>query len=159
MSSWLAGVGTALALLVGAQGVGALPVAIGARSAPRARVGGGTGSSSAPQEGAACPLQRGEVDRERASSTSCVACHDGTLGPGIEFQMRADGQGMSHPVEVDYWSAYAKQPQLYTPPGALPPETPLVGGKVACTSCHDPRSPDKNHVAQTARLCESCHRL
>jgi hypothetical protein len=87
-----------------------------------------------------------------------MACHDGGSGPFVEFHMSTAGAaGMSHPVEVDYGAAAARHPRQYVSPRALPRDVPLVEGKVACTSCHDGASRNRNHVAMPQRLCESCH--
>ncbi len=88
-----------------------------------------------------------------------MACHDGSAGAPIEFRMGPDATGMSHPVEVDYAATVARQPDRYHPAAALPPELPLVNGKVACTTCHDGASPDPKRVVAVPRLCESCHRM
>lgn len=112
-------------------------------------------------DGGTCELAR--VDRRTTSSLSCLACHDGTGGPGVEyraeFEMGEPGRSMSHPVHVDYRAVAARQPDRYRPATALPPEVPLVAGRVECTTCHDGGSPDRQHVARVADLCQACHQL
>ncbi len=105
--------------------------------------------------GNVCELE--QLDRTRTSARVCVSCHDGTIGPGVQFRMGPDDSGMSHPVDTDYASAHAKQPDKYVPPGALPVDVPLVEGRVACTSCHDPASTEPKHVARPGSLCSACH--
>jgi hypothetical protein len=107
--------------------------------------------------GEACELEH--LDRTRTSALVCTSCHDGTIGPGVEFRMGPDDGGMSHPVEVDYGAAYAKQPDKYVPPSELPENVLLVDGKVTCVSCHDPASTERNHVSRPASLCDACHRI
>ncbi len=151
---------------------GCLPLAIvvallPAASPPKNGSGAPAPPSGAPRAGprAARPNVRGEacelerVDRVHTPSLRCVSCHDGSVGPGIEFRMGATAGSMSHPVDVDYFSAYARQPSKYAPPGALPKDVPLVEGRVACTSCHDPASTEPNHVSRQATLCDACHRI
>lgn len=113
---------------------------------PQARAAGGV-----------CELEG--ADRATTSSQRCIACHDGTAGSPIAFGVRPDGIGSSHPVEVDYGAAAARQPGRYHPAAMLPREIPLVNGRVACTSCHDGASPDPKRVVRATRLCQSCHAL
>lgn len=133
--------------------------------------GGGLWDSGAsariPREGAVtraaragdgvCELEG--ADRARTTSARCIACHDGTAGRAVEVHTAPDGIGRSHPVEVDYGAAAARQPGRYHPAAMLPREIPLVDGKVACTSCHDGASREPKRVAMRTRLCESCHDL
>ncbi len=104
-----------------------------------------------------CELQG--ADRATTSSARCLGCHDGSVAAAIELDTRPGGIGASHPVEVDYAQAAARQPRRYHPAATLPREVPLVNGKVTCTSCHDGASPDPKHVAIGSRLCKSCHDL
>lgn len=108
-------------------------------------------------EAGACELSR--ADRRTTPSHACMSCHDGSAGTGVAFQMRRDAAGMSHPVSVDYRAAEAAHPGRYRPAGALPPEVPLVRGKVECTSCHDGASPDPRRVVAIRDLCVACHAL
>jgi hypothetical protein len=108
-------------------------------------------------DGGACELSR--VERGMASSRSCLACHDGSTGPAIAYQMSPDGRGMSHPVEIDYQRAAAARPGQYQAITALPPEVPLVAGRIECTTCHDGASHDPKRVVAVRNLCTVCHRL
>jgi predicted CXXCH cytochrome family protein len=108
-------------------------------------------------DGGTCELSR--VNREATTTRGCLSCHDGSAGPGVGFKMGADDRAMSHPVEVDYAAAAAAHPGQYQPAAALPPEVPLVGGKVQCTTCHDGASPDRKRVVAVRDLCVTCHRL
>lgn len=105
-----------------------------------------------------CELSR--VDRATTRSSTCMACHDGSAGPTIAFQMAPGGDGMSHPVALDYASAAAAHPDdTYTPAALLPQNVLLVYGKVECTSCHDGALTTANHVVEPLQLCYACHRL
>jgi predicted CXXCH cytochrome family protein len=110
---------------------------------------------------AACELPR-VAERQRTPSHACLACHDGSTGPGVAFERRSPrgaGLGASHPVEVDYAAARARAPERYVPKGLLPADVPLVDGKVACTSCHDAAASARGRVVEPARLCLACHAL
>lgn len=121
----------------------------------------GTIDAADPSARSVCELQW-VVDRSRASSLRCMSCHDGASGPGVSFMMAGGGAGagMDHPVEVDYAQARVRRGHQYVPEAHLPADVPLVGGKVACTSCHDGRSTRAKHVAaDPARLCAACHNM
>ena len=117
------------------------------------------GAAAGAADRTACEL-RG-ADRARTGSQGCMACHDGTTGASVGFVSRAGGLGVSHPVGVDYAAAAARQPGRYAPAADLPPDVPLVSGKVECTTCHDGASSAPDHVARTTvtSLCTACHRL
>lgn len=129
----------------------------------RARWGAALAAALAVSAGAratgdgTCELGRG--DRRTTPSLSCLGCHDGSVGPGIGFQMSPEGRGMSHPVQVDYARASAARPGQYQAAATLPPEVPLVDGRVECTTCHDGASRDPKRVAAVKDLCAACHRL
>jgi predicted CXXCH cytochrome family protein len=105
--------------------------------------------------GTACELPR--VDRARTPSIACMACHDGGSAPSVEFSMSTGG--MSHPVTIDYEAAARRHPGSYTPSASLPPEVPLVDGRVECTTCHDGSRSTRKWVVDEARLCSACHRM
>ena len=109
----------------------------------------------AAADGATCELSR--VDRATTQSSTCMACHDGSVGPTVGFEMVPGG--MSHPVSVDYALAAASHPDTYVPPTLLPAGVLLVNGKVECTSCHDGALTTPNHVVEPTTLCYGCHRL
>ena len=123
---------------------------------------GATAAPAPPRSGyeETCELAR-VSDRSKVSSLRCMACHDGSTGAGNEFVMGRVGRGqsMSHPVEVEYGPARMRDGEHYVPENSLPPDVPLVDGRVACTSCHDPASRLAKHVVDPVRLCYACHRL
>lgn len=73
-----------------------------------------------------------------ATVRDCLACHEGR---GLSVHA-------SHPVEVDY-AAVASRPDASLRPleEALRRGVLLSDGKVHCYTCHDPRSPWRNHLA------------
>jgi predicted CXXCH cytochrome family protein len=97
------------------------------------------------------------ADRSRTPSRSCLGCHDGSVASG-RLARAHEGSGV-HPVDVDYAAAQVRRSGL-RPRGALPPALVLVDGKVACVTCHDPRSPEHGKPALPLRrsaLCFACH--
>jgi predicted CXXCH cytochrome family protein len=66
---------------------------------------------------------------------------------------------MGHPVDVDYPSFAAEHPDQYQPASRLPPEVPLVRGRIQCTTCHDGASRDPRWVVEVKDLCLRCHKL
>jgi hypothetical protein len=114
----------------------------------------GAAAPSDRAERAGCELVR--ADRARTRSTSCIACHDGTAGHATVATSTSGALG-SHPVGVSYGLALARRPSEYASPGQLPPDVPLVAGRVECTSCHDGASRLPKHVAHGPDLCETCH--
>ena len=99
------------------------------------------------------------ADRAHTRSRSCLSCHDGSIASGR--MARAHEGGGSHPVDVDYLASQARRPGL-RPSGTLPPAVVLVGGRVACTTCHDPRSTERGKPAVTmsrSALCFGCHEI
>jgi predicted CXXCH cytochrome family protein len=86
-----------------------------------------------------------------------MVCHDGGSAPAVEFSMRTGG--MSHPVTTDYAAVAQRDPGHYAPAASLPPEVPLVDGRIECTTCHDGRLSTRKWVVDEARLCYACHRM
>jgi predicted CXXCH cytochrome family protein len=113
----------------------------------------------AEELGGTCALAG--ADRARTPAASCMACHDGSAAQGISFQMRSATGAvvLDHPVDVDYASAALRDRRLVSP-AMLPRELVLVGGRVACTTCHDGASRERAHTVRVrADLCTSCHRM
>jgi len=113
------------------------------------------GPADEPDDGApdgGCELSR--ADRAHTPARRCASCHDGTVADD------AVTPGRNHPVGIDYAAARQRQPDQYS--AALPPEVPLVDGRIACTTCHDGASQARGRIASprgVASLCLACHRL
>jgi predicted CXXCH cytochrome family protein len=143
--------------MLGRAGTALATIALALGAAAEGETDGDRGAPAAGRHADVCEL-RG-ADRSRTPSVRCMGCHDGSAGASIDYRMVPDGTGMSHPVEVDYGAAHARRPDRFAPPETLPREVPLVGGRIACTSCHDGSSPDPKRVARVADLCLACHRM
>lgn len=114
----------------------------------------------------------GQLD---AASLVCLTCHDGIIAPDVyagPHAMRwSDRTGRvspgsarltSHPVGVLY---PASDPSYHSPAAVTADgRIRLPGGRVQCTSCHDPHN-TQGHPGmlvrsnERSRLCLSCHRL
>lgn len=95
------------------------------------------------------PCALAAVDRTTTPSSVCLACHDGSAGKAIGFDVHG-----AHPLGRRYADAWLR--------GGFNPLLPgdavkLVNGEVACTSCHDGASSLRARVAARA-LCTGCHR-
>lgn len=124
------------------------------------------------------------------SSKLCLSCHDGTIAvgsvlnkPGKGFNagsFNVTGPGITsgkisststayigtdlrddHPLSFDYSQSYPSNPEIKDNL-TLPAEVKLdSGGKVQCTSCHDPHGTvfPKFMVAslENGGLCQACH--
>ncbi len=86
-----------------------------------------------PPSGGACTLTHpGPV---AATSEECRRCHR-TWGAG------------NHPVDVDYRAAEARSAgDLRTPDEVVRRGVLLPEGRIQCVTCHDARSPWKDHLA------------
>jgi hypothetical protein len=94
---------------------------------------GGSAASPAIQEpvAPACALRTPGSDAMAAQG--CLECHSGARGPRIR---------RTHPV-----GAYRRGPGLRAPEEVVRRGVLLPGGAVECVTCHDRRSPWKDHVA------------
>jgi predicted CXXCH cytochrome family protein len=139
---WGAALAGAAAVLAGAGWEGASP--------PGALRGGSFETD--------CELRT--ADRAATPAAACLACHDGSVGTGVSFQMRAMNRpGFDHPVDVDYARAALRDRRLL-PPALLPPDVVLVNGRVACTTCHDGGGTERGHTVRGREdLCRSCHQM
>jgi len=78
----------------------------------------------------------------------CTACHDSQAGKD------------HHPIAI----AYPPQGKegLFSPAKALKSNSiRLFNNQVACTSCHNLKNPEKNHLVidnSSSRLCLLCHK-
>ena len=125
----------------------------------------------------------GNMQQPDGTSLMCLSCHDGTIALGsvlsrgtIAMTSGFDkiastsagyiGTDLSddHPVSISYATARAANPEL-APAGSWASSAPNVkldaGGKVQCTTCHDPHDPVNGKFlvmpnTQSA-LCTACH--
>lgn len=125
---------------VGALGAAALAASAGARAAD-----------------GVCTLAW--ANRRTTPSSACAACHARIASAAVS--LRSDGHPLGHPVEVEYARLASAHPDQLAPAEALPPEIPLVGGRITCTTCHAQGSGHDHMqlVAPTRVLCLACHRL
>ncbi|HET9597451.1 MAG TPA: hypothetical protein VFP65_17820 [Anaeromyxobacteraceae bacterium] len=109
------------------------------------------------------PCQLASVDRRTTPSARCLACHDGSAAPSILRSARTAAPLGDHPFDSDYAQARLRRGfARLRDPRELDAALPLVGGKVACTTCHAGDSRERAHVALPmagSGLCFACHAL
>jgi hypothetical protein len=88
------------------------------------------GSVAAPA-GSACALTAAGADT--MTTQGCLACHSGRAGPAIREM---------HPVGAYRGGADLRAPAEVVRRGVFLPE-----GRIECVTCHDRRSPWKDHIA------------
>jgi len=126
--------------------------------------------------------QTGEQPLSGNPSKLCLSCHDGTVAPGLtvsegliptsgamsaQSNLQTDLRS-SHPFSfaaplVD--SGELRASLFSAPPQTADPSVRLVQGRVECTTCHDPHTPNLDPVAQkflvrdnsNGQLCLACH--
>lgn len=114
------------------------------------------------------------------SSKLCLSCHDGTVALGLTVtqgligttgsMLAADVLGAnlstSHPVSMTPADDGSLALSLFgTPAATKDPAVRLVGGKVECTTCHDPHAPRNDPVVpmflarsnSSGAICLACH--
>ncbi len=114
------------------------------------------------------------------SSKLCLSCHDGTVAVGLTLShgsittsgtmASTDILGTSllssHPVSMRPVDDGQLAASLFsTPPSTKDPAVKLVAGKVECTTCHDPHTPNNDPVVpmflarsnSNGVLCLACH--
>lgn len=132
------------------------PDTIGAAAAASGRRGESTGFSTA---------QHGQAG---GSSTSCLACHDGSVAGFVDHGSPGGGLSSggflqrSHPVSVEYPRDGHRGPfgSEYIPSSQLDERVQLVNGRVECISCHSPYSQLEHQLVMSnhgSTLCLSCH--
>lgn len=120
------------------------------------------------------PYQSTRVELD-SGTLLCLSCHDGKIAADVYSRAHATslaqqlgasrlpGGGVrSHPIGIEYPKNDAK----YRPAAAVTAggRVKLPGGRVQCTSCHDPHNGgghEKFLISsnQRSRLCLTCHRL
>jgi predicted CXXCH cytochrome family protein len=114
------------------------------------------------------------------SSKLCLSCHDGTVAVGLTVtkglittsgkMTPADNLGTnlstSHPVSMTPVDDGSLVTSLFAnPPSTRDPAVHLVGGKIECTTCHDPHMPANDPALPmflvrsnaSGTLCLACH--
>lgn len=108
----------------------------------------------------------GELVDNESGSADCLACHDGTIAKGVEFQnwshQSSSNPLSSHPVEVTYpseWSGKSFAPSSEIGKSGIR----LIDGKVSCISCHDLRLQKRDYLLPVTMnhsgLCFACHQI
>jgi predicted CXXCH cytochrome family protein len=114
------------------------------------------------------------------SSKLCLSCHDGTVAVGLTVSngsMSTSGSmtainrlgtnlSADHPVSMTPVNDGQLATSLFSaPPSTKDPSVKLATGKVECTSCHDPHTPNNDPVVtmflarsnSSGNLCLACH--
>lgn len=119
-------------------------------------------------------LYRGAAEAPGPLSMRCLGCHDGTIatdtfveetaGPALASRDRIARSGdlrRNHPIGVDYPS----RRRTFQPASQVTSldRVRLFGGKVECTSCHDPHNQYGLPAMlvmpnDRSQLCYTCHK-
>jgi predicted CXXCH cytochrome family protein len=123
----------------------------------------------------------GAAAQPNGSTKLCLSCHDGSLALGAvlsapsELEMApgrrflASGPAFlgtnlrdDHPVSFDYATSRGGTSREFRPPSSIPPPVHLDdGGRVQCTSCHDPHDDSRGDFLlasdRFSLLCTACH--
>ncbi|MDH5356663.1 MAG: hypothetical protein OEY09_19645 [Gammaproteobacteria bacterium] len=89
------------------------------------------------------PAAKTETVRLDVSSAECMGCHNGKDSGHIvvksansAMQFTSSGRQSNHPIGMRYDDYAANDPASYRSSATLDPNIRLVGGRVACVSCH-----------------------
>jgi predicted CXXCH cytochrome family protein len=112
---------------------------------------------TAPGDLSAASCALAAAVRDRTATTACTVCHQSAKGgPPDTFTMPSGGT--SHAIDVEYERVRVERPDDFRRVAELPPVIQLVGGRIACTTCHDARSPHESWtVLSGTQLCLACH--
>jgi hypothetical protein len=92
-------------------------------------------------------------DATSEGTRTCVSCHDGT----IDHKIGLNGPRGEHPMGMDYFDAYNREPAKYVSPYNNPIK--LEDRKVGCVSCHAIHE-NTGHIANARpRNCLICHKM
>jgi len=130
-----------------------LAAALGAAAliAPLARA---EGPAAASQAMTTLPCMLRWALRDGSDQASCIGCHDSSPG---RLKRHA---GANHEIGVAYQEASAHSALHLRPAAELPAGIVLMGGRLACTTCHDGASKTRGKVAAFGKrpsLCVACH--
>jgi hypothetical protein len=117
--------------------------------------------SSHSMNGVEADSSLSDISKLDPLSAGCITCHDGSNGPHVSFcllEQRGLGCG-GHIVSVSYVEMAAGSDKLRDA-NSLPPQMPLLDGKITCVTCHGPEPHDGMPLALDnidSALCRACH--
>lgn len=106
----------------------------------------------------------GEMLQTESWAPACLACHDGTIAKGVNYQLfKSSSMGSlgSHPTEVPYPAEWSGHTDFAPTTEITQAGLRLLDGKVTCTTCHNLSLPVKYYLPVTmtgSALCLACHR-
>jgi predicted CXXCH cytochrome family protein len=96
-----------------------------------------------------------------ADTRNCLSCHDGLMSSDIAMGSADVSQlAREHPIGMNLAARASDSALALRDPQVLDPRIRLVDGRVGCTSCHSPFSPQKKLLVMSnhrSQLCLSCH--
>lgn len=94
-------------------------------------------------------------------SLLCIGCHEGGTGAGVPvITKKSHPIGEGHRIGMNYTKVQRKKAGLLRSPRALSSEIMMFGGRVGCTSCHNPFKLGKHQLNisnEESKLCLECH--
>lgn len=94
-------------------------------------------------------------------SLLCISCHEGSTGAGVPvITKKSHSIGEGHRVGMNYAKVQRKKSGQFRSPRALSSEIMMFGGRVGCTSCHNPFKLDQHKLNisnEESKLCLECH--
>lgn len=102
--------------------------------------------------------ERNSIDRV---SLLCISCHEGSTGAGVPvITKKSHSIGEGHRVGMNYAKIQRKKAGQFRSPRGLSSEIMMFGGKVGCTSCHNPFKLGEHKLSisnEESKLCLECH--
>lgn len=93
-------------------------------------------------------------------SLLCMGCHEGAMGASVPvITKKSHSIGEGHRIGIDYAKVQRKKAGLRSP-RSLSSEIKMFGGKIGCTSCHNPFRLGKHQLSinnEESKLCLECH--
>jgi hypothetical protein len=113
------------------------------------------------------PLQAAQIDHHGVKAdpdgpaTSCLACHDGTVGRNVTYCTVQCDYRSSHSLHREYppkrKGKNRKIDQYASLEELAAKGIRLEDGKETCISCHDLRNPAPKQLIAGKNLCRICH--
>jgi len=103
----------------------------------------------------------GVMADSESNAYECLSCHDGQVGAPVQLSTKVGKHSCDHPVNRDYPPA-KKQADYLPLESVTDAGIKLLNGQVTCISCHNLKSPEKDHLAvplDNSNLCFSCHKI